>query len=143
MGASLEQGLRPQGPALGHSAKLGFVVSGITASRLLTRLRTLAYSSHHFAESGRSGRNGVQEARTVRAIAPLVLALVLAGCVSLSPQQEQKLDEIQRLADRTTALYDLPRIRISIQPSTNLNIGATYRQGNVFVNVRMLDSPNL
>jgi len=78
----------------------------------------------------------------VRAITSLV-ALVLAGCVSLTPQQDQKLDEIQRLADRTTALYGLPRIRISVQPATNLNIGATYRQGNVFVNVRMLDSPNL
>jgi Zn-dependent peptidase ImmA (M78 family) len=63
--------------------------------------------------------------------------------VTLTPQQQDRVDGIQHLADRTTALYGLPRIRISIQPATNLNIGATYRQGNVFVNVRMLDSPNL
>jgi Zn-dependent peptidase ImmA (M78 family) len=70
-------------------------------------------------------------------------ALLLAGCVSLSPQQQDKVAEIQRFADRTTALYGLPSLRISIQPATNLNIGAVYRQGNILVNVRMLDSPNL
>jgi uncharacterized protein YoaH (UPF0181 family) len=70
-------------------------------------------------------------------------ALLLAGCVSLSPEQQDKVAEIQRFADRTTALYGLPSLRISIQPATNLNIGAVYRQGNVLVNVQMLDSPNL
>ena len=54
-----------------------------------------------------------------------------------------KVDEIQSFADRTTAIYGLPGVRISIQPATNLNIGATSRQGNIFVNVRMLDSPSL
>ena len=73
----------------------------------------------------------------------LALAVALAGCVSLTPQQEDKVAEIQRLADRATAIYGLPRLRIWIQPATNLNIGAIYRQGNIFVNVRMLDSPNL
>jgi Zn-dependent peptidase ImmA (M78 family) len=73
----------------------------------------------------------------------LALGVVLAGCVSLSPQQQDKVAEIQRFADRTTALYGLPSVRISIQPATNLNIGAIYRQGNVLVNVRMLNSPNL
>jgi Zn-dependent peptidase ImmA (M78 family) len=70
-------------------------------------------------------------------------SLLLAGCVSLTPQQRVKVDEIQSFADRTTAIYGLPGVRISIQSATNLNIGAMYRQGNVFVNVRMLDSPNL
>jgi hypothetical protein len=69
--------------------------------------------------------------------------IAVAGCVSLTPQEEDKVAEIQRLADRATAIYGLPRLRISIQPATNLNIGAIYRQGNVLVNVRMLDSPNL
>jgi hypothetical protein len=73
----------------------------------------------------------------------LMLALACAGCVSLSPQQEDRLAEMQRFADKTTALYRMPSIRISVQPSTNLNIGAIYRQGNVLVNVRMLDSPHL
>jgi len=73
----------------------------------------------------------------------LLLALVLAGCVSLTPQQQEQVDELQRFADRTTLLYALPRLRISIQPPTNQNIGAVYRQGNVLVNVRMLGSPGL
>jgi IrrE N-terminal-like domain len=70
-------------------------------------------------------------------------SLLLVGCVSLTPQQRAKVDEIQSFADRTTFIYGLPGVRISIQSATNLNIGAMYRQGNVFVNVRMLDSPNL
>jgi len=72
-----------------------------------------------------------------------LVALALAGCVSLTPQQQAQVDEIQRFADRTADLYSLPRVRISIQPGTNLNIGAVYRQGNVMVNERMLDSSNL
>jgi len=31
----------------------------------------------------------------------LLLALALAGCVSLTPQQQAQVDEIQRFADRT------------------------------------------
>ena len=73
----------------------------------------------------------------------LFLGFALAGCVSLTTQQQQKLDEVQRLADRTTAVYRLPSVRISVQPATNLNIGGVYRQGNIFLNVRMLDSPGL
>jgi Zn-dependent peptidase ImmA (M78 family) len=73
----------------------------------------------------------------------LAASLLLGGCVSLTPQQRTKVDEIQSFADRTTRIYDLPGVRISIQPATNLNIGAMYRQGNIFVNVRMLDSPSL
>ena len=73
----------------------------------------------------------------------LVIGMALAGCVSLSAQQQDKVAEIQRFADRTTALYGLPSVRITIQPATNLNIGAIYRQGNVLVNVRMLSSPSL
>src|SRR6266581_2490475 len=73
----------------------------------------------------------------------VVASLLLAGCVSLTPQQRAKVDEVQGFADRTTALYRVPGVRISIQPATNLNIGAMYRQGNIFVNVRMLDSASL
>jgi starvation-inducible outer membrane lipoprotein len=55
-------------------------------------------------------------------------SLLLAGCVSLTPQQKAKVDEI--------------RASPTAQAATNLNIGAMYRQGNIFVNVRMLDSPS-
>ena len=71
------------------------------------------------------------------------LALAVAGCVSLTPKQQDKVADIQHLADRATDVYGKPRVRITIQPATNLNIGAIYRQGNFFINVRMLDSPNL
>jgi Zn-dependent peptidase ImmA (M78 family) len=73
----------------------------------------------------------------------LAASLLLAGCVSLTPEQRAKVDEIQSFADRTSRVYDLPGVRVSIQSATNLNIGAMYRQGNIFVNVRMLDSPSL
>jgi len=79
----------------------------------------------------------------MKVVAPLVLGLTLAGCVSLTTPQQQNLDEIQRLADRTTAIYRLPSVRISVQRGTNLNIGGVYRQGNIFLNVRSLDSPGL
>ena len=42
-------------------------------------------------------------------------SLLLVGCVSLTPQQRAKVDEIQSFADRTTAIYGLPGVRISIQ----------------------------
>lgn len=79
----------------------------------------------------------------MRTFALALLALLLAGCVSLTPQQQDKVAEIQRFADRATEVYGKPRVRITIQQATNLNIGAIYRQGNVFVNLKMLDSPNL
>jgi IrrE N-terminal-like domain len=76
----------------------------------------------------------------------ILLGILLAGCVSLTPQQQATVDQLQLVADRTTEDYRLPRLRISVQPPTNLNTGAVYRQGNVLVNVRMLDaglSPSL
>jgi Zn-dependent peptidase ImmA (M78 family) len=79
----------------------------------------------------------------VRGGALLVLGLVLAGCVSLTPQQQATVDELRLFADKTTAFYGLPRVRISIQPATNQNIGAIYRQGNIFVNVETLCSPDV
>src|SRR5262245_8829866 len=79
----------------------------------------------------------------MRTIPLLLLVLILTGCVSLTPPQEQRLDEVQRFADRATAVYGKPSLTISVQRATNLNIGALYRQGNIFLNERMLDSANL
>ena len=73
----------------------------------------------------------------------LLFPFIVAGCVSLTTQQQQKLDEIQLLADRTTAI---------IWPTVCQDLGSArdqsqhrrvYRQGNIFLNVRMLDSPGL
>jgi len=41
----------------------------------------------------------------------LALGFVVAGCVSLTPQQQDRVAEDQRFADATTTAYDLPRIR--------------------------------
>ena len=81
--------------------------------------------------------------RIVKASGLLLLGLIVGGCVSLTTQQQQRLDDIQQFADRTTAVYGLPSVRITVQRATNLNIGGVYRQGNIFLNVRMLDSPGL
>ena len=59
------------------------------------------------------------------------LVLALTGCVTLTPQQQDKVGEMQRFADRATALYGKPSLRISIQRATKLNIGAIYRQRNI------------
>src|SRR4030095_1560440 len=76
----------------------------------------------------------------------VVVGVLLTGCVSLTPQQQATVDQLQLVADRTTEDYRLPRLRLSVPPPSNLNTGAVYRQGNVLVNVRMLDaglSPSL
>ena len=78
-----------------------------------------------------------------RGTALWLLASLVAGCVSLTPQQQDKVAEMQRFADRAADVYGKPRVRITVQPATNLNTGGGYRQGNIFVNVTMLDSPSL
>jgi uncharacterized protein YoaH (UPF0181 family) len=78
----------------------------------------------------------------VRTARPLLIALILAGCVSLTPQQQDRAVEMQRLVDRATEVYGKPSVRISVQATTNLNIGAVYRQGNIYVSARQLDSPH-
>ena len=72
-----------------------------------------------------------------------VVAALLAGCISLTPQQHEAVADVQRFADRTAAAYNLPRIRVTVEPATNLGIGGRYRQGNFYLNIRMLGSQNL
>jgi hypothetical protein len=50
---------------------------------------------------------------------------------------------LRHFAGATAAAHDLSRIRLTIEPATNLGIGARRRQGDFYVNVRMLDSQNL
>src|SRR5574341_1119896 len=73
----------------------------------------------------------------------VAFAIAVGGCVTLTPQQQDMVAEAQRFADATTAAYDLPRIRVTVQPATNLGIGGHYRQGNFYLNVQMLNSGNL
>jgi hypothetical protein len=72
-----------------------------------------------------------------------VLACAAGGCVSLTPAERDTVGDVQRFADATARAYGLPRIPVTIQPSTNLGIGGVYRQGNFFLNVTMLESGHL
>jgi len=77
------------------------------------------------------------------ALLALGVAGALAGCVSLTPKQRETLEDVRRFADATAAAYNVSRIRVNVEPGTNLGIGGRYRQGNFYINVAMLDSRNL
>ena len=47
-------------------------------------------------------------------IAPVLLALLLAGCATLTPAQQQSAGEVRNLADRTARLYGLPAIHVLV-----------------------------
>src|SRR5213596_128807 len=74
-------------------------------------------------------------------VATLVISVV--GCATLTPQEQDTVADVQRFADRTATAYNLPRIRVTIEPATNLGIGGRYRQGNFYLNERMLGSRGL
>lgn len=78
-----------------------------------------------------------------RRLAMMALGFVAAGCLTLTTRQQDRIAEIRSFVDATTAAYRLPPVRLTIEFATNLGIGARYRQGNLYVDVRMLDSPNL
>jgi hypothetical protein len=73
----------------------------------------------------------------------VLLALVAAGCLTMTPEQQARADQIRRFADATAEVYQVPRPRVTIERATNLGIGARYGQGNVYLNVRMLGSAHL
>src|SRR5438034_5106764 len=75
----------------------------------------------------------------------VVAAFVIGvgGCAPLTPQQQDTVADVQRFADETATTYNLPRIRVTIEPATNLGIGGRYRQGNFYLNARTLGSGNL
>jgi hypothetical protein len=73
----------------------------------------------------------------------LAVAIGVSGCVSLTPQQQDVVTDVQRFADATAAAYNLPRVRVTIEPETNLGIGGRYRLGNFYLNVRMLNAGHL
>jgi hypothetical protein len=79
----------------------------------------------------------------VRGFLAPALVLVVAGCTSLTPQQHDRVVEVQQFADATAAYYKMFRVGVVVEPATNLGIGARYRQGNFYLNVRMLGSRNL
>src|SRR2546430_15888010 len=77
------------------------------------------------------------------ALLALGIAGMLAGCVTLTPKQQETLDDVRRFADATATAYEVPRIRVNVEPGNKLGIGGRYRQGNFYINVGMLDSRSL
>jgi hypothetical protein len=71
------------------------------------------------------------------------VALVVAGCLTLTPVQQGIVAEQQAFADATAAGYRVARVRIVVEGETNLGIGARYRLGHVYLNVRVLGSLTL
>src|SRR2546427_4941659 len=76
------------------------------------------------------------------ALAAVVVVGLLAGCVTLTPPQQEALDDVRRFADATTAAYNLPRIRVSVEPGTNLGIGGRDRQGEFYIKRGTVHSRN-
>jgi len=67
----------------------------------------------------------------------------VGGCITLTLHQRDTVADVQRFADATAAAYNLVRIPVTVEPSTNLGYGARYRQGNFYLNVQMLNSGHL
>ena len=73
----------------------------------------------------------------------VALGLLATGCLTLTPGQQDRAAEVRRFADATADAYRVSRTRVTIELATNLGIGARYRYGNLYLNVRMLGSPHL
>lgn len=65
--------------------------------------------------------------------------LLLAGCASLTPAQEQSVAEIEAFADRTARLYSLPPIPVLISHNPR-SLAGSYRRGFFSVNALTLMS---
>lgn len=84
--------------------------------------------------SSESGR-GLMTAR----LGLLLLALMLAGCATLTPAQERNAAEVRRVADRTARLYGLPPIHLLVSRNPNDPPGS-YRRGYFAVSTLTLTS---
>ena len=69
----------------------------------------------------------------------LVAALVPAGCVSLTPAQEQAVAEVRAIADDTARVYGVSRISVLVGSNIE-GVGGTYRRGLFTISTPMLRS---
>jgi hypothetical protein len=67
------------------------------------------------------------------------LALLCAGCVSLTPAQQRGAEEVRALADATARAYRVPRIAVVVGDNIE-GVGGTYRQGLFTITTSMLTS---
>ena len=68
-----------------------------------------------------------------------LIAMLLAGCATLTPKQEQGAQEIRAIVDATARAYSVSKIYVLIGNDTS-NIGGTYRRGMITVSTNMLAS---
>jgi hypothetical protein len=69
----------------------------------------------------------------------LAVALLAAGCASLTPAQQRGAEEVRALADATARAYRVPRIAVVVGPNVE-GVGGTYRQGLFTITTSMLTS---
>ncbi len=72
-------------------------------------------------------------------VARLVLALLLAGCATLTPAQEHSAAELRELIDRVTRAYGVRPVHLLVGDDAE-SIGGTYRRGMITVSTPMLFS---
>ena len=70
-------------------------------------------------------------------VARLVVALLLAGCATLTPAQEHSAAELREFIDRVTRAYDVRPVHLMIGDDTE-SVGGTYRRGMITVSTPML-----
>lgn len=73
------------------------------------------------------------------ALCGLALAVAAAGCVSLTPAQEQAVAEVRALADDTARVYGVSRISVLVGSHVE-GVGGTYRGGLFTLSTPMLRS---
>lgn len=70
-----------------------------------------------------------------------VLALVVAGCLSLTPAQQQGTAAVRAFATRAAELYGIWKPGYVFGPTAGE--GALYRQGTLYVSSKELTAPSL
>jgi hypothetical protein len=68
-----------------------------------------------------------------------LVAVLLTGCATLTPKQEQGAQEIRAMVDATARAYSVSKIYVLIGNDTS-NIGGSYRRGMITVSTPMLVS---
>jgi hypothetical protein len=69
----------------------------------------------------------------------VAVAVLLAGCFTMSPAQNRSLDEVRAFADDTARLYGLPQIHVLVSHNPDSPVGS-YRRGFFAVNQLVLRS---
>lgn len=72
-------------------------------------------------------------------LACLTAALLAAGCVTLTPLQQQSLTEVRAMADDTARVYGVSRIHVLVGGNVD-GVGGSYQRGMFTISTSMLRS---